>query len=71
MITITTGNLAEVAWIAMGIWAAVTIFQEVLEDVIEWLDNNRYWRERYNNLSKEFNDLHTKHRELMEKNDDQ
>jgi hypothetical protein len=71
MITITTGNLAEFAWIVMGIWAAVTIFQEILEDVIEWFDNNRYWRERYNNLSKEFNDLHTKHRELMEKNDDQ
>jgi len=46
MITITnTSNLVEVAWIVMGVWAAVRLLIEVKDFVEKWQDN--YWEKRY------------------------
>lgn len=48
MITITnTSNLVEIAWIVMGVWAAVKLLIEVKNFVEKWQDN--YWEERYEN----------------------
>jgi hypothetical protein len=46
MITITnTNNLIEIAWIVMGVWAAVRLLIEVKDFVEKWQDN--YWEKRY------------------------
>jgi hypothetical protein len=45
MITITnTSNLVEIAWIVMGVWAAVRLLIEVKDFVEKWQEN--YWEEQ-------------------------
>ena len=64
MITIAnTGNLVEVAWIVMGIWATVRLFEDIKHSFESWRDSNNYWRKRYDMLEK---DLETMQTELME-----
>jgi hypothetical protein len=64
MITIAnTGNLVEVAWIVMGIWATVRLFGDIKHSFESWRDSNNYWRKRYDMLEK---DLETMQTELME-----
>ena len=64
MITIAnTGNLVEVAWIFMGIWATVRLFGDIKHLYESLRDSNNYWRKRYDMLEK---DLETMQTELME-----
>ena len=64
MITIAnTGNLVEVAWIVMGIWATVRLFGDIKHSFESWRESNNYWRKRYDMLEK---DLETMQTELME-----
>jgi sugar (pentulose or hexulose) kinase len=70
MITITTGNLTEFAWIVMGVWAAVTVFREVLDDVMNHIENNKYLQKRFDDLNEAYKTLYKQHQELKEKNDD-
>lgn len=64
MITIAnTGNLVEVAWIVMGIWATVRLFGDIKHLFESWRESNNYWRKRYDMLEK---DLETKQTELVE-----
>ena len=64
MITIAnTGNLVEVAWIVMGIWATVRLFGDIKHLYESLRDSNNYWRKRYDMLEK---DLETMQTELME-----
>lgn len=63
MITITsTSNLVEIAWIVMGVWAAVRLLIEVKDFVEKW--QNNYWEKRseiyfalYEEKEKELNAL--------------
>jgi hypothetical protein len=67
MITITTGNLTEFAWIVMGVWAAVTIFREVFDGVKESIENKKYWKKRYDDLNEAHTKLYNQHQELKAK----
>jgi hypothetical protein len=68
MITITnTTSFVEVAWIVMGVWAAVTVFREVFDGVKESIENRKYWKKRYEDLSDAHTKLYEQHQELKAK----
>ena len=69
MITIAnTGNLVEVAWIVMGVWAVVRLFGDIKYAFEMWRDSNNYWKKRFDMLEK---DYATTHKELMELKNEQ
>jgi len=55
MITINTIDFITVAWIGMGIWAAVTLIQEVKYTWQHWSDENMYWKKKHDALREELN----------------
>ena len=57
MITINTIDFVTVAWIGMGIWAAVTLIQEAKHMWQHWQDENTYWKKRHDALKAELNRL--------------
>ena len=58
MITITsTSELTEVAWIIMGVWAGVNIFQEVKDFATNWFEDNNYWKNRHSDMVDHCDDL--------------
>jgi hypothetical protein len=68
MITITnTTSLVEVVWIVMGVWAAVTVFREVLDDVMGHIENNKYVQKRFDDLNEAYTELYKQHQELKAK----
>jgi hypothetical protein len=68
MITITnTTSLVEVAWIVMGIWAAVTVFREVLDDVMNYFESNKYLQKRFDDLNEAYKTLYKQNQELKAK----
>jgi len=69
MITITnTSNLVEVAWIVMGIWAAVTLTNEFLNIAKELYDGNNYWKRRFEKISEVNDQLHNEIEKLKDEN---
>jgi histidinol-phosphate/aromatic aminotransferase/cobyric acid decarboxylase-like protein len=70
MITITnTSNLTDVAWIVMGIWAAVMILKEVLAFIDELFDKKNYWRTQWDRISLERSRLEEELRKLKGEED--
>jgi histidinol-phosphate/aromatic aminotransferase/cobyric acid decarboxylase-like protein len=70
MITITnTSNLTDVAWIVMGIWAAVMILKEVLAFIDELFDKKNYWRTQWDRISLERSRLEEELRKLRGEED--
>ena len=57
MITINTIDFVTMAWIGMGIWAAVTLLQEFKYTWQHWRDENRYWKKKHDALNEELNKL--------------
>jgi len=57
MITINTIDFITVAWIGMGIWAAVTLIQEVKHLWQHWQDENLFWKKAHDRLNEELNRL--------------
>ena len=55
MITINTIDFVTMAWIGMGIWAAVTLIQEVKYTWQHWSDENMYWKKKHDALREELN----------------
>jgi hypothetical protein len=55
MITINTIDFVTMAWISMGIWAAVTLIQEVKYTWQHWSDENMYWKKKHDALREELN----------------
>ena len=55
MITINTIDFVTMAWIGMGIWAAVTLIQEVKYTWQHWSDENMYWKKKHDELREELN----------------